>query len=213
MRERRDLRLPKGVDLTGEHLPQGKKDRDKEMGSLLGTTKSPTTKKEKRVSPLRILRKADFLKAKQRSGASVLPYREVEKKGEKKEALAASLPVKNQVALRNGKAKSLLLFPRSLLAKNQLDSKKILGKIKSLTIHNGIKSPMQSEADLGIKNRIQSAVVPTIKSPIQNAVALTIKNPMQSVAGLEIKKKVFQRILDSARKRDSRRILLPKNPV
>jgi hypothetical protein len=73
VRERRDLRLPKGVDPTGEHLPQDKKGRDEEMGSLLGTTKSPTTKKEKRVSPLRVLRKVDFLKANQKSGASVLP--------------------------------------------------------------------------------------------------------------------------------------------
>ena len=127
--------------------------------------------------------------------------------------MAASLPVKNQVALRNGKAKSLLLFPKSPLAISQLDSKKILGQKKSLTIHHGIKNPMQNEADLGIKNRIQNAVVPRIKSPIQNAVAPTIKNHIQSVAGLEIKKKVFQRILASTRKRDSRRIFLRKNPA
>ena len=72
---------------------------------------------------------------------------------------------------------------------------------------------MQNVADLGIKNRIQHAVVPRIKSPIQNAVAPAIKNPIQNVAGLEIKKKVFQRILDSIRKRDSRKIFLLKNPV
>ncbi len=201
MRERKDLGLPKGVDPTGEHLPKVKKGRDEEMGSLLGTTKSPTIKKEKRVSPLPILRKVDFLKANQRSGASVLPYREVEMKGEKKEALAASLPIKNQVPLRNGKAKSLLLFPRSRLALSQLDSKKIVGRKKSLTIRHEKKNPMQKEADLGIKNRIQNAVVPMVKNLILNVVVLMIK------------KKGTQKTLVSERKRDSKRIFLQKNPV
>ena len=73
MRGKRDPGLPKGVDPTEELLPQGKKGQEEERGSLLGTTKSPTTKKEKREPPLRILPKVDFLKANQRSGASVLP--------------------------------------------------------------------------------------------------------------------------------------------
>jgi hypothetical protein len=213
VRERRDQRLLKGVDPTGEHLPQGRKVQDEERGSLLGTIKSPTTKKEKREPPLRILPKVDFLKANQRSGVSVLPYLEEEKKAARKEVLAASLPAKNQAALRNGKAKSLLLFPRSRMVISHLDSKKRAGQKKSLTLPQeiksrmenvaalGIKSPMQNEANLAIKNRIQSAVIPPIKNPIQN------------VVDLEIKKKVFQRVLIMGRKRDSRKIFLQKNPV
>jgi len=201
VRERRDLELLKGVGPTGELLPQGKKGQDEERESLLGTTKSPSTKKEKRELPLRILPKVDFLKANQRSGASVLPYLEEEKKGAKKEAFEVSLQVKIQGALRNGKAKRLLHFPKSRLVINQLDSKKIVGQKKSLTLHPEIKSPTQNVANLAIKNRIQNAAV------------LAIKNPIRSVANLAIKKKVFQRVLTMGRKRDSRKIFLQKNPV
>ena len=179
----------------------------------MGTKKSPSTKKEKRELPLRILPKVDFLKANQRSGTSVLPYLEEEKKGAKKEALEVSLQVKIQVALRNGKAKRLLHFPKSRLVINQLDSKKIVGQKKSLTLHPEIKSPMQNVANLGIKNSIQNAAALAIKNRIQNAVVPTIKNPIRSVANLAIKKKVFQRVLTMGRKRDSRKIFLQKNPV
>jgi hypothetical protein len=201
VREKRDRELLKEVGPTGELLPQGKKGQDEERESLLGTTKSPTTKKEKREPPLRILPKADFLKANQRSGVSVLPYLEEEKKAARKEVLAASLPAKNQVALRNGKAKSLLLFQRSLLVISPLDQKRRADQKKSLTIHQEIKSRMENVAAL------------EIKSPMQNVADLPIKNPIRNVADLEIKKKVFQRVLSMERKRDSRRIFLQKNPV
>jgi hypothetical protein len=213
VRERRDQRLLKGVGPTGEHLPQDRKVQEEDGESLLVTTRNLTTKKEERKALHRILPKVDFLKANQRSGVSVLPPPEVVKKAAKEEVLAASLQVKNQADLRNGKAKSLLLFPKSRLAISHLDSKRRAGQKKSLTLHLEIKSHMENVAAPGIKSPMQNEADRAIKSHIQNAVIPTIKSPIRNEADLEIKKKVFQRVLSTGTKRDSRRIFLQKNPV
>jgi acetamidase/formamidase len=200
-RKKKDQKPPKEVDLAGELLLHGKREQVEEGESLLVTTRSLTTKKEKRELPLRILPKEDFLKANLRSGVNALPPLEVVKKAAKEEALEVSLLEKIPVAQRNGKAKSLLLFLKSHLEKSPVDLKRKRAQKKSLTLQLEIKSPTLSEADLEIKNHIQSAVVPAIKSPILIA------------TNQGIKKKVFRRAIASGRKRDIKKISIPISKV
>ena len=70
-----------------------------------------------------------------------------------------------------------------------------------MTLQLEIKSHIQNEANLGIKNLMQ------------NEANLAIKNFSQNVADLEIKKKVFRRAVATGRKRDIKKIPLPKSKV
>ena len=153
------------------------------------TTRSLTTKKEKRVPPLRILPKEDFLKANLRSGANVLPPLGLVKKAAKEEALEASLPERIPVAQRNGKAKSLHLFLKSHLEKSPVDLKRKRVQKESLTL------PLET------------------RSPIPNVVVPMIKSPIRIEVNLELKMEAFRRIQVTGRKRDTRKISLPKSRV
>jgi hypothetical protein len=200
-RKKKDQEPLKEVALAGELLLHGKREQVEDGESLLVTTRSLTTKKEKRVPPLRILPKEDFLKANLRSGANALPPLGLVKKAAKEEALEASLPERILMAQRNGKAKSLHLFLKSHLEKSPVDLTRRRAEKKSLTLQLEIKNLTQNEADLGIKNHIQNAVVPTIKSPI----------PIATNQG--IKKKGFRRAVASGRKRGIRKISIPISKV
>lgn len=187
--EKKDQEPPKEADLVGELRLHGKREQEEGEKSLLVTTRSHSIKKEKREHPLRILPKEDFLKASQRSEANVFPLLEEVKKTAKEEDLEASLLGKSLLVQKNGRAKSLLLFLKNHLEKSPVDLKRKRVQKESLTLPLEIRSP------------IPNVVVPMIKSPIRTEI------------NLELKMKVFRRVQVTGRKRDTRKISLPKSRV